>query len=462
MEVNNELKPKDIYHPFKARPLTSQGEQALYYLYQPITGSDAISLYFTLLGDAEDSQEDFLHMDALNALDMGLPRFLSARQRLEAIGLIKVYVKEEEELGHVYAYELLEPLAPTAFFQEEALAVLLLNKVSQFKFQQLAKRFEPKTFSKTGYQEITLRFSQIFGQFDQKSAREDVTQFTTGYQDQRDTAQLKVDLSALDWQFIKDFGEKKYIDPALYTPDLREKLTFYHEFYGYKEMDLVDLVAEAISLQTGELSFKELEKLAQEKSQVLPIKNTEEAIDEPDQILRRKNIFLAQGYSEADWEAVQVAEAYPPLKYLQELKKAKRSFVTKNEEWLLKDLVEKSPLPNPVINQLLNYVLVDQNKSDLNARFVNTIATDWSEKQIVTAIDAITYVRQRKQEQKEQKEQKQSKQNTRYNNRPQKKETLEDWTKYDVTPADPALEAELDRQLKEFYQEEGEENGRRG
>ena len=80
---NKELKPKDVYRPIKARPLTSGGEQALYYLYQPITGSDAIAVYFTLLGDGEDpKQVDYLHIDALNALDMGLPRFIAARKRL--------------------------------------------------------------------------------------------------------------------------------------------------------------------------------------------------------------------------------------------------------------------------------------------------------------------------------------------------------------------------------------------
>lgn len=456
---NKELKPKDVYRPIKARPLTSGGEQALYYLYQPITGSDAIAVYFTLLGDGEDpKQADYLHIDALNALDMGLPRFIAARKRLEGIGLLKVYVKDDPDLGQSYLYELLEPTAPSEFFQEEALALLLLHKVSEFKFKQLAQRFAPKAVERQGYQEITSRFAQVYGQLDVTSEVALVEAETTAYQEVTDEATLKVDLSGLDWQFMQDFGEKKYIDPALYTKELREKLTFYHEFFGYTELELVELVAQAVSLETGELSYKELEKLAQAKSQLPKEQKAETTTEAPEQALRRKNAFLAQGYTEEDWQAVEAAEAYPPMKYLQALKKAKRSFVTKNEEWLLKDLVEKSPLPNPVINQLLNYVLVDQNKSDLNARLVNTIATDWSEKQLKTAIDAIQYVRQRKIEQKEQQTQKQTKQKQGTNryNRPQKQETLEDWTKYTVKPADPALEAELDRQLKEFYQEEGD------
>lgn len=119
----NTLKPKDIYRPFKARGLTTEGAQALAYLYQPVTGSDAIAVYQSLLGDAEDdTQEEFLHMDAFTALDMGSPRFLAARQQLEGLGLLKVYVKEDRELGPQYLYELMEPMAPVAFFKMSAIA----------------------------------------------------------------------------------------------------------------------------------------------------------------------------------------------------------------------------------------------------------------------------------------------------------------------------------------------------
>ena len=473
----NTLKPKDIYRPFKARGLTTEGAQALAYLYQPVTGSDAIAVYQSLLGDAEDdTQEEFLHMDAFTALDMGSPRFLAARQQLEGLGLLKVYVKEDRELGPQYLYELMEPMAPVAFFQDERYCQLLLAKVSRHKFNQLAQRFAPKTVDMTSYRQITKRFAEVYGKAAQGSggqlANQDIKAATTNYQQLADVGQLQVTLAHLDWPFMKDLAEKEHLVRELFTEELREKLAFYHEFYGYQELELIELLGDAVVLSGGQLNLKKLDQVAEKRAQEplrktnYPAKNEvsdnlEQVSDvtENDLAIRRRNQFLAKGYTEADWQAIQAMDTYPPLKYLQGLKKAKRSFVTKNEEWLLKDLVAKSPLPNPVINQLMNYVLVDQNKSDLNARLVNTIATDWSEKQLKTPEAALDYVRQRKLEQlaeKEQKEQRRQANNKRFgNNRPQKTEKLEDWSQYQVQ-TNPELEAELDRKMKEFLEEEGE------
>lgn len=56
--------------------------------------------------------------------------------------------------------------------------------------------------------------------------------------------------------------------------------------------------------------------------------------------------------------------------------------------------MQKSPLPNSVINILINYLLVVQNKSALIPALANQIATDWSEKGIRSPEDAIKHVRE--------------------------------------------------------------------
>ncbi len=460
-----QLKPKEIYRPHKARPLQRDGEQALYHLYQPFIGSDAVAVYLSLLTDAEDcEQEEFVHMDALTALDMGIPRFTAARMRLEGIGLLRVYTKEDRELGRRFLYELLEPLTPTAFFQDARYCQLLLQKVSQHKFNQLAKRFAPETPDTEGYRQVTKRFAEVFGPQNEgaaidQAAAADIKMQTASYRELADTGYLKVTLADLDWTFMKDLADKEHLDAISFTDELREKLAFYHEFYGYNEMELIQLLADTVALENGQLSLKKLDRLAAARTDERPVAKKSSSANEGEQLIRRKNALLAQGFTEEDWQAIQAAENYPPLKYLQGLKKAKRSFVTKNEEWLLKDLVEKSPLPNSVINQLMSYVLVDQNKSDLNSRLVNTIATDWSEKQLKTPEDAIRYVRQRKleiEEDKQKKEVRRQENAKRFSgNRPQRTEKMEDWSKYE-TQTDPKLQEELERRMKEFLKEEGD------
>ncbi len=66
--------------------------------------------------------------------------------------------------------------------------------------------------------------------------------------------------------------------------------------------------------------------------------------------------------------------------------------MTDSEQWLIKSLVERSPLPNSVINVLVHYVLVVQTMP-LCQEIMNNIAAQWSELKIGMAEDAIKHVR---------------------------------------------------------------------
>ena len=100
----DEVQPNQIYQVFKKLPLTQEGNEGLIYLYQPIIGSQALALYFGFLGDANDSYEnEFVHLDMLDALNIGLPAFLEARKKLEAMGLLRVFVKQDSEFGKCFS-----------------------------------------------------------------------------------------------------------------------------------------------------------------------------------------------------------------------------------------------------------------------------------------------------------------------------------------------------------------------
>lgn len=78
-----ELQPKNIYQGRKTFPLTEEGQQALLYLYQPLIGGEALSLYFTLLSEISKETgigSEALHADLLSGLDCGLPQFYEARK----------------------------------------------------------------------------------------------------------------------------------------------------------------------------------------------------------------------------------------------------------------------------------------------------------------------------------------------------------------------------------------------
>ena len=92
--VYKELQPVDSYKIQLSHPISDYDRQLLTLFYQPLIGSSAMSLFMTLWADAE--QEDdreythyYLDESIINALD---PIF-EARISLEAIGLLRTYVK---------------------------------------------------------------------------------------------------------------------------------------------------------------------------------------------------------------------------------------------------------------------------------------------------------------------------------------------------------------------------------
>ncbi len=75
---------KNIYQGRKAAPLREDSKNALLYLYQPLIGGEALSIYFTLL--SEISQEsgkgpEGMHADLLSSLGCGIPQFYDARKK---------------------------------------------------------------------------------------------------------------------------------------------------------------------------------------------------------------------------------------------------------------------------------------------------------------------------------------------------------------------------------------------
>ncbi|MFV0558502.1 MAG: DnaD domain protein [Enterococcus sp.] len=446
---NKEIQPKDLYRVNQRTPLSQEGEQALLYLYQPIIGSDALALYFNLVGDALSGQE-YTHLDILNGINLGLQPFLAARYKLEGLGLLKTY-QEDLELGPMLTYELLAPLNPQAFLAEQLLAHLLLSQVGQRKFDQLVARFSPKIQDYQGLQEITKKFSEVYQWSNQAFGRHQamLEQAAQQFATTKQTA-ITVDNPPLDWALLVELAQNKFVDPAVFTAEFKEQIRLFQSLYGYNEMQLAEALGQIVTLDNGQVNAKDLENLLMNQNKVIPDKKISSPVQTNQN--RRFNTLRQAGYSDSDIQMIQQAEELAPMEYLVAIKQAKGSFVSKNEEWLVKDLVNLSPLSNSVINVLLNYVLVLLKKSSLVPALVNQIATDWSEKSFKTPEEAIKHVRQLREESA-----KPTSTKPRYQSQKgfQKQEELPDWSQK-TSASNPARQAEINRMMAEYFSEEGE------
>ena len=93
---NLSITPADTYTVINRSIITEQDKRIVAMLYQPIMGYVATSLYYTLISnllEQEIMSDDLTHHHLMSTMQLKLEDIVIARERLEAIGLLKTYVK---------------------------------------------------------------------------------------------------------------------------------------------------------------------------------------------------------------------------------------------------------------------------------------------------------------------------------------------------------------------------------
>ena len=132
---NINLLPADKYKVVNKTILTSEDHKNLISLYEPIIGSNAVSLYITLWRDLEKYKNlslEYNHHHLMTILKSDLKTIKQARESLEAMGLIKTFYKEA--IANEYIYELYSPLSAKEFFNHPILNVVLYNNVGKTEY----------------------------------------------------------------------------------------------------------------------------------------------------------------------------------------------------------------------------------------------------------------------------------------------------------------------------------------
>ena len=122
--------PADTYVVINRTILNDQDRKLLTMLYQPIIGQTAISLYFTLwsyLDRNEIISMEWTHHHIMTSMRIKLSEIVEAREKLEGIGLLKTYVKEDTVNN--YVYEMYSPLSASEFFNNPILNTAFYSRI---------------------------------------------------------------------------------------------------------------------------------------------------------------------------------------------------------------------------------------------------------------------------------------------------------------------------------------------
>ena len=150
------LLPADSYIVINKTILTEVDKKNLINLYEPIIGPLPISLYLTLWSDLDKSETmsiDYTHHHLMTFLKTKLDEIKEAREALEAVGLIKTYVKKDTDINH-YIYELFSPISAYEFFNHPVLNIVLYNNLGENEYKALVKNYKKNISRYDDYEEI--------------------------------------------------------------------------------------------------------------------------------------------------------------------------------------------------------------------------------------------------------------------------------------------------------------------
>ena len=141
--MNGKLLPADTYIVVNKTILSEQDKKKITMLYQPIIGHTAVSLYLTLIDDLEKREvmsDELTHHHLVSTMQLKLNDIVIAREKLEAVGLLKTYVKEENVNNYVYV--LYSPLSVNDFLNHPILSVVLYNNLGKKEYEKLVNYFK--------------------------------------------------------------------------------------------------------------------------------------------------------------------------------------------------------------------------------------------------------------------------------------------------------------------------------
>lgn len=471
------IDPKSYIQIESTNELSMQNVRVLTKLYQPIIGGSAHSLYLTLFADIhfEANTKGATVSELLRKLDMGIQDFYQARVRLEGIGLLRIYRSQENE--DEYFYQLIPPLSARAFFKDSLLRTLLVEKIGERLFKEELEELLPKEKNKQNYEEITRSFLDVY-HFDVTNtnilSNTDFMPFDS--KEQPKLAETIENVESFDYSFFKAGLNKHFVRQDSFTAEIKELIYTFHIVYGIDEMTMQALILESADVESGEVNKNKFISNVQRSylnKQNTQTKNSQQILENQNEQAETKEdakTTTKSSFTQSETSVINHAKQMAPAHYLQSIKDQKGGFVTSNETWVLKELVESSRLSKDVINILLHYILVVKESVILEKNYAMKIANDWAQSGVRTPENAIQKVKELYSQSQSKNEQTQNKKsNYRYQNnyrKTRKKETLPDWAQEDKKKTnddeqvsiqdEDALKVRLDQIRRMRQQKEGD------
>lgn len=368
--------PADVFMVVNRTVMNDHDRKIINMLYQPIIGSNATSLYYTLWADLDRTEllsGEFTHHHLMTNLKLKMDAIVVARKKLEAIGLLKTYVKKD----HVnsYVYELFSPVSAMEFFNHPILNIVLYNNVGKKEYERIINYFKVPRINLSSYEELTSSFSDVF-----ESVKGDLSYNMNDDLRANKTGNIKID-NAFDFDYLISMVPDGIVTNKTFSKEVKELINNLSFIYNMDAVSMKSPILNSIK-SNGLIDKTELRKNVRnyykyENDNKLPslmYKSQPEYLRNPvgDDGKRAKMIY--------------VFETTTPYNFLKA--RSNGANPSQRDLGLIESLLTEFKLNPGVVNVLIDYVLKINNKK-LTRAFVETIASQWKRLNVETVEEAM-------------------------------------------------------------------------
>ncbi len=370
--------PADTYKVFNRAFIENREKDIIVSLYQPIIGVLAINLYLTLTNDLNSDlieSETLSHQHLLGLMGVNLDEIVKARKKLEAVGLLKTFYREDTINNYIYV--LYAPLTASEFLNHPILNVVLYNNLGKAEYDNLVSKYQSKKIITKDYMDITSSFDKVFTS---------VNGYAFNNDDIIDEKTRKIEIdSNIDINLIMTSIPSRMISPKCFNKDTVDLIINLAYIYKIDNLNMQGLVRNSIN-ERGMIDKEEL------KNNCRNFYQFENNGKLPTVIYNRQPEYLKEpvGNTSNLAKMIYTFENVSPYEFLKS--SYNNAEPTSRDKKIIENLMIEQKLSPGVVNVLIDYVLRINNKK-LNKEFVEAIAGQWKRLNIETVKEAMEICR---------------------------------------------------------------------
>jgi len=381
--MNKIFSVKDFYCVYNDYEVSKRTKE-INLLYLPLLGKDAISLYFFLgnkmLSDKNLSR-NYLHYDILDNLALTENKFIIARKKLEALGLLQSFYISSDEAGQL-VYKIKEALSFSDFFNTPILSQLLENTLGSNEYKELLNYYSRDKVSFRSFEEITAKFSDVF-------RVENLSDYSFDYLSQNSYSGPNFDEYYFDFDKLNFYLANSYLSDVISDENVKIKILGLAHIYKMSPQDMAKAIEKSIEVSNGgnNINLKVLSDFLVQFN----VNVRKQEIPTLDRMIN-KNFYNADNgeLSEEDKFIKEVDNT----DFITYLNKQKGIVVSSIDARNITELQDKYNFPTGVLNILLEYSINQSGKDIIpHINYIDKIASTWSGQKLLGAKDAIEYVR---------------------------------------------------------------------